>query len=332
MGMVIKNVSFIVIARNESFAIEKCLASIASMPLTECEVICVDSDSTDNTLNVMKGYIGRIENLTIVQCSGYVNASVGRNAGLKYATKKYIFFVDGDVELYPDFLAEALDRIELGKADAVTGILEQIVYCDDYKKIEKPFSYRKYYPRVMDISHCGGIFLVTRQLAEMVGTWDELMDINEDFDFTLRLHRYGKFLALPSTMGRHHTLSYDERPWLYFKKRFPMYFGMVIRKNLTQPKAILSLHRLLRGYMFGFIMYLLLLAGIPLAFALPGSFCYVAFIISLLVASDLGWGAIKKKSVLNRCLLHYLHVPLIIAGILFDANHNRPPKVVRRIC
>jgi glycosyltransferase involved in cell wall biosynthesis len=52
----IRHLSFIVIARNEAFAIDKCLASIAAMPMTECEVICVDSASTDDTLEYEKLY------------------------------------------------------------------------------------------------------------------------------------------------------------------------------------------------------------------------------------------------------------------------------------
>ncbi len=78
--MVLRNISFIVIARNESFAIEKCLGSIASMPLTECEVICVDSDSTDKTLDVMKGYIGKIQNYKIIQCSSQDLVSAKRTS------------------------------------------------------------------------------------------------------------------------------------------------------------------------------------------------------------------------------------------------------------
>ena len=128
----IANVSFIVIARNEAFAVEKCLESIAVMPLKDCEVICVDSDSTDETLEVMKRHVGKIDNLRIIQCSGYLNAAVARNAGIEYATKDYIFFVDGDVELYPEFICEALDRIDSGKADAVTGKLIEIQYSPDY--------------------------------------------------------------------------------------------------------------------------------------------------------------------------------------------------------
>jgi len=327
----IENISFIVIARNESFAIEKCLASIASMPLTECEVICVDSDSADDTLDVMKGYIGKIQNYKIIQCSGYFNAAVGRNAGLRYATKNYIFFVDGDLELYPDFISEALDKIESGKADAATGGVDEIVYSDDYKQIKKAGSYRKYYPRVMEISYSGGTFLVTSKLNETVGDWNKRMDINEDIDFTLRLQRYGKFLALPVTMGTHHTLSYNERPWLHFKKRFRMCFGMLIRKNLDQPKTILLLLKQYRGILAGCIVYLLLLTGIVFTSIQPQSFHYVAFLVLLLVVSDLAWSAVRKKNVLNCFLTHYLHLPMIVAGIFFDTNRNHPPTVVKRI-
>lgn len=327
----IRDVSFIVIAYNESFTIEKCLASIASMPLTECEVICVDSDSTDNTLEVMKAYTDKIQNLKIIQCSGYLNAAVARNAGLRYATKQYIFFVDGDVELYLDFISEALDRIKSGSADAVTGNLDEIVYSDGYKQITKPRSYRKYYPRVMEISHCGGTFLVTSQLAEKLGPWEERMDRNQDIDFTLRVSRYGQFLALPVTMCTHHTLDYNERPWLHFKKSYPMYFGMLIRKNLEQPKAVLSLLRRNRGFLAGFVVYGLFLVGILATAFLSLPFLYVAFAISLMVISDLFWGAIRKKNVLNHFLTHYLYVPLIVAGIFVSINNKRAPTTVKQI-
>ncbi|MFP4573785.1 MAG: glycosyltransferase family 2 protein, partial [Desulfobacterales bacterium] len=63
----IENISFIVIARNEEFGVNKCLESIATMNPVNCEVICVDSDSSDNTLEVMKSYTGKIDNLRVIQ-------------------------------------------------------------------------------------------------------------------------------------------------------------------------------------------------------------------------------------------------------------------------
>ena len=327
----IRNVSFVVIAKNEEFGVNKCLSSISKMQLNDCEIICVDSGSTDHTLDVMKAYADKIKNLRIIQCSGYLNSAVARNAGLKYTTKQHIFFVDGDVELSPDFISEALDRMKSGNADAVTGNLDEIVYSDGYKQIIKPRAYRTYYTRVMEISHCGGIFLVTRQLAEKVGPWEERMVRNQDIDFTLRISRNGRFLAIPISIGTHHTLSYSERPWLHIKKKFPMYFGMLIRNNLDRPKTVLSLLRQNRGHVAGFMVYGLFLVGILATAFLQLPFLYVVFAFSFMVVLDLFWGAVRKKNVFNRFLTHYLQVLLIVAGIFMSINNKQSPTIVKQI-
>ena len=63
--MRIEGVSFIVIALNEEYGIRKCLSSISKMTLANCEVICVDSNSSDYTLEVMLSFTNIIENLKI---------------------------------------------------------------------------------------------------------------------------------------------------------------------------------------------------------------------------------------------------------------------------
>ncbi len=88
----IKNISFIVIAKDESFGIEKCLRSLAGMDLNECEVICIDSGSTDDTVNVMKEYTGKIPNYRIIVCAGYCNTSMAMNIGIAKSTMEMIFF------------------------------------------------------------------------------------------------------------------------------------------------------------------------------------------------------------------------------------------------
>jgi glycosyltransferase involved in cell wall biosynthesis len=260
-----------------------------------------------------------------------MNASVARNVGMQYVTKPYIYFVDGDVELYPEFICKALGRIQEGCANAATGVLNEIVYSDDYKHIKVPLSPRHYFHKEMVISHTGGIFLITRQLAAMIGPWDERLTVNQDTDYTLRINRYGKFIALPITMGIHHTLTYNERSWQHFRRRFPMYFGMTIRKNMNQPKMLLLLMRYNRGYSAGFVVYLLLFLGILASIVLQSSFYYVIIFVLFLVLSDLCWGARRKKNIINHFLVHYLHVPLILAGILFDANTNHPATVIKCI-
>ena len=325
--MVLKDVSFIVIARNESFAIDKCLESIASMPLKECEVICVDSDSTDNTIEVMKGYNGKIQNFRIIQCSGYVNAAIARNAGIKYSTKKYVFFVD--VEIYADFISEALYRMELGKVDAVTGGLDEIVYSYGYKQIIKPRSHRIYYTREMEINFCGGTFLVRRQIMKEIGPFDERMDVNEDFDYSLRINRHGRFLAHTATMCTHHTLTYNKKPWLHFKKRYPMCFGRLIRKNIDCPKLLISV--VLRENCVGLTWWSTLFIITPLFLVLSVPLLPVFAAFGLFALLDIFWGMVRKKDIITRLVAHYLHPLLIIPGIFLEFNQNRPATTTKHI-
>ena len=315
--MIIKDVSFIVIARNESFAIEKCLASIASMPLNGCEVICVDSDSTDNTQEVMKGYIGRIDNLRIVHCSGYVNAAVARNAGMRYATKQYIFFVDGDVELYPDFIFEALNRIQSGRADAVTGKLLEIQCTSDYQKEIRRVERRKYMIREKTCIMTGGIFVASRELVERVGEWDSNFWRLQDFDYTLRISQVGTLLQLPQFIGIHHTQEFHDRAWEHFWKGYPLLYGRLLRKNLCVPKFAIMLLRGNRGFttflLFGMLIVAALFAA-GLSF-LPIS--YVGLMAIICLSIDFAYSTIIKNCKINQWLLHnYLEPPMSLFGTI----------------
>ena len=79
----IKDVSFVVITYNESFSIRKCLDAYTRLLTENCEVICVDSDSTDGTVDVIREYKDSIVYLQLLQIKNYSNAAVGRNVGLK---------------------------------------------------------------------------------------------------------------------------------------------------------------------------------------------------------------------------------------------------------
>ena len=324
----VENISFIVIARDEAFAVEKCLGSIASMPLRDCEVICVDSDSTDDTVEIMKGYTGKIENLRIFQCSGFVNAAVARNVGMRYAVKKYIYFVDGDVELYPEFICEALDRMKSGKAEAVTGGLDEIVYSDGYEQITKPNSHRRAYPTVRRIYDSGGTFIVLRELLNMVGSWDERMTRNQDFDYTLRINRHGLMLAVPAVMGIHHTLAYGGRSWKHFTKCYPMFSGMLIRKNLDQPRRLKGV---LKNYRIGLTWWGLLFCSTSLVLLLSMPLWPICVSFGTFALMDTLWGVFRKKNVVGRFFAHYLDPPLIYLGIFMDLGRNRQSTTVQRI-
>ncbi len=324
----LSDISFIVIARNESLAVGKCLDSIASMPLEDCEVICVDSASTDNTLEVIKAYRDRIQNLKIIKCSGRLNAAIARNAGKKYATKRYVFFVDGDVELCPDFLRDSLQRMQAGEIDAATGNLDEIIYSDGYEQIIKPKSHRRYYPKARKINDSGGTFIVRRQIVQEVGDWDIRMARGQDYDYTLRVARRGRMMALPTAMGIHHTLVYCERPWVFFRKGYPMIIGMLIRKNWDRLDLLKGV---LQNYRIGFAWWGLLLVCALAALLLGLSTWPVFACFGLLVVLDMLWAFYKRKNLAAQLFSHYLNIPLVVLGVFVNIRQTNMPTEVERI-
>ncbi|HLA84199.1 MAG TPA: glycosyltransferase family 2 protein [Thermoguttaceae bacterium] len=326
--MTFRDVSFIVIARNEAGALCRCLSSIASMPLEDCEVICVDSDSTDNTMEIMRSYQDTIRNLKIIRCSGYLNAAVARNAGMQYAERQYLFFVDGDIELCPDFLRASLEYVGAGQADAATGILDEIVYSEGYERTFRGRSHRRFYSEIRDVNDPGGTLLVRRQTAQAVGSWDARMVVNEDYDYAIRIARVGRMVALPVLMGIHHTLDYRERPWLFFRKGYRMYFGMLIRKHWRHPRLLKGI---VHDYRVGFPWWGLLFLGtiMALAFRMPVWPVWAGF--GLLAALDMLWGLYKGDRFAGRLFSHYLDVPSVVLGIIVNARRTIPPTEITRV-
>jgi glycosyltransferase involved in cell wall biosynthesis len=313
----IENVSFVVIARNEAFAVDNCLASIAAMPLENCEVVCVDSDSADGTLDVMKGYAGKIENLTVVQCSGHVNAAVARNVGMRYCTgREYVFFVDGDVELYPEFITEALDRIQSGKADAVTGKLLEIQYSPGYATEIRQLVRRKHMTREERCLMTGGIFLARRRVVESVGDWDDEFVRLQDFDYTLRISRFGLLLQLPLFIGVHHSLEYHDRSWDHFKKGYLLLYGRLLRKNLDKPEFLLFLLRANRGLVTFLMLGLILLVTLTAASLSLLPLSAVACVAVICAILDYVYSSLVKHQKFSQWILHNcLGPPMILCGL-----------------
>jgi glycosyltransferase involved in cell wall biosynthesis len=314
--MQINKISFIVIARNEAFSVNKCLQSISNMELQDCEVICVDSNSMDSTLDVMKSYIGKISSLRIIQISGYINASVARNAGMKYASKDYIFFVDGDIELYPEFIHKSLKRIQAGRADAVTGKLYEIQYNSDYEFEIRRLIRRKMMTQEKRCLMTGGIFIATKEIVLKTGMFDKNFFRLQDFDYTLRLSRHGVLLQLPEFIGVHHTQEFHDRSWEYFKKGFPLLYGRLIRDNLDCPTHLIRLLRGNRGLATFLLFIITILCGAIVALLFSFSLMYVLMIGIICLLIDYVYSVIVKRIKINQWFLHnYLEPPMVLFGL-----------------
>tara|TARA_B110000908_G_C10250609_1_gene451797 strand:+ start:1893 stop:2864 length:972 start_codon:yes stop_codon:yes gene_type:complete len=308
----INNISFIVIAKNEDFAIKKCLESICNFSLSNCEVICVDSGSTDNTLGIMLSYKDKISNLSVLKLEGELNASVARNAGLKYVSKKYVFYVDGDVELNSGFIHEAIKRITDGQADGCTGILHEVIYSADYKTTVKEKFIRKNCNTEQVVKAAGGIFIVKHSAIKKIEPWDENYFRAQDFEYTLRFSKKHKLVSIPYSMGVHHTKLYTEREFSFFKNGHSMYMGNIIFNNLNKFSNIRELLRRNRGPMTGLLCYTLVILISISQLDLK----YYLFPLSLFTF-DIIIGLIKNKNIKNYIIENYITSIFIFFGFFY---------------
>ena len=327
----IRDVSFIVIARNEQFAIEKSLRALVSMPLEDCEIECVDSESDDGTLDVMQAYSRQYPFVRMLRCSGYLNASVARNAGIGEARRNIVCFCDGDCEFQIAFIRAALQRIEQGQADAVTGSIVDLVYSDDYSTLLNRPRSRVRYKRAAEIPHCGGNFMVRRKLIKKVGLWNEAFTINEDVEYTLRLSAVGRLVAIPELMALHHTRTYTERTFLYIKRGYPMYFGTLVRKNWHRPVAVSKVLWTNRGFIVGLFGYGVCISGILAHVWVDMPLAYVGAAVTTAVLVDIVHGLKRQQRILNRLMMHYLYPLVSMAGLLRRPEAVAMPTKVERV-
>lgn len=321
----IRDVSFIVITYNEEFGVKKCLTSISELRMENCEVICVDSGSTDSTIEVIHKYKEKMNILSLFQIKGYANAAIGRNIGIKKSTKNLIYFIDGDVEIKRDFLLAAIDILRKKQADAVTGKLAEYQYNPNYKSILAKIDDRYYIKKQKHIYSSGGIFITKRFVVNEVGCFNENFVINEDLDFTLRLSAKFKMLAINELMGIHHTIPYHD--WGRLKNDMissQRHFGRLVVKNMiTNKKGVLNLLWKNKGFSYGFLFYVIFLISL-IFYGYKNTFL-IFFIVGVL---DILYGILKKRNLIFRVYTHYFCPLLIIMYALIPKGKSAKWDVI----
>ncbi|MCW4051480.1 MAG: glycosyltransferase [Candidatus Bathyarchaeota archaeon] len=113
-------ISVVVPTFNEEKNIEKCLRALnnQTIPREEIEIIVVDGDSKDRTLEIAEMYADKI----ILQKSEGVGGA--RNDGFNVATGDIVATTDADCEPYPEWLEVIQQNFNDEGVIAVTGILD----------------------------------------------------------------------------------------------------------------------------------------------------------------------------------------------------------------
>lgn len=132
-------VTVVIPAYNSARYIDKAIESVINQTYKDIELIVVDDCSTDNTIEVVEKYKGKIK-LNIVKNEKNVGVGISRKVGINNAKGKYITFLDSDDYLLNNFIEINVKLIEQHDSDVVytsVGILSptnqmKVVQAGDY--------------------------------------------------------------------------------------------------------------------------------------------------------------------------------------------------------
>lgn len=111
-------VSVLIPTRNSADFLDSCLKSIKVQTYKNIEVIVVDGNSKDKTLEIAKRHGAKIYIFSPKVRSGTFDAPHKRNYGVNKAKGNFVYYVDADMELTKNVIEEAI-KLCLLKYDAV---------------------------------------------------------------------------------------------------------------------------------------------------------------------------------------------------------------------
>lgn len=257
-------VSFIVIGKNEGWRLEKCFngiyAFVDAENITDYEVLYVDSNSTDDSIELSR----RMGNEKTLLITGECNAAIARNIGAIEAKGDILFFIDGDMELLPGFWS-SIEKDGRLVYPFVSGIEKDILHDKDWNYLDTKI--RRKYKEGIDKYEVttGGLFVIETDLWRKADGMDNRFKRSQDLDFGFRLTKMGyKLCRKPQIWVNHYTRDYVARN---DHKSFFKYFAMLLRKhflNIHAQTFLIGPNYTLWALVISIIFMLVLKSWIPI--------------------------------------------------------------------
>ena len=224
-------VSVVVPTRNSASHLRGCLESIRAQTYDDIELIVVDNSSTDDTRTIAQKYA----DTTLIAGP---ERSAQRNAGARSATGSYVFFVDSDMVLEPNVIAECVAQLRSSSSEAV--IVPEVSFGTGFWAECKAFE-RSFY--VGDETIEAARFFAVNAIAE-VGGFDEMLPPGpEDWDLHERFRKRGLPIARTRALIHHDEgevrLAHLMRKKFYYGRGMPAY----VRKHPARARQQLRLFR-----------------------------------------------------------------------------------------
>ena len=178
-------ISLVIPSYNRYEFLKRAIASVVAQTHTVNEIIVVDDGSTDNTSQIQKDFPSI---RYIYQKNSGVSSA--RNSGINASANEWIAFLDSDDEWDKDKLKEQVAFHKKYKDILMSYTDENWVRDNNEVKIPKKFRKIGEDAFLENLSYCNiapSSALLHKSLFESVGSFNETLDVCEDYDLWLRI-------------------------------------------------------------------------------------------------------------------------------------------------
>ncbi|XHH08632.1 MAG: glycosyltransferase family 2 protein [Candidatus Bathyarchaeia archaeon] len=112
-------ISVIMAVYNKAAYLNESIESVLNQNFRDYELICVDANSTDESLNILKEYANKDPRIKLYSTPYTPVPAETKNYGLEHSTGEYVFLLDADDYLSPNLLQHVYLTAHNSNADAV---------------------------------------------------------------------------------------------------------------------------------------------------------------------------------------------------------------------
>lgn len=181
-------ISIVLPTYNGSKFIAESIESILAQTEGDFELIIVNDCSTDNTLELVRGYESKDERIKVISNETNLKLPASLNVGFAAAKGRFLTWTSDDNKFKPDALKFMADYLDDHKETGM--VCCTMDYIDEEGRVvrKSKFNKRNAHAQFLIVSsNVGACFMYTRETREKVGDYNTNFFCAEDYEYWLRI-------------------------------------------------------------------------------------------------------------------------------------------------
>ncbi len=237
-------ISIVIANYNGKNYLRTCLTSLFNSSIKKYEVIIIDNNSTDNSVEIIEEFKKKDPRIKILRNKVNIGVPASRNRAISECKGEIIILLDNDTEVKKDSLEKLLEPLinnqDIGAAQALLidfenrnliqmaggHLIPQAIWLMGFYEREQ---YKKIKPKLgnMNIIAISAALAVKKEVVDKINGYDSLLyNYTDDLDFSWRIWIAGFRVVLANkSIVYHYTKSIDRRANIGANK-FDIYFQL----------------------------------------------------------------------------------------------------------